>query len=125
DPRNRERSRETQRVRQVAKSLSEVEGGHIMAESFGADALRAAAAPFNAEPGRHDELVLDILIQPVFESGLQVLEAARPGAQRAARRAETAPDRPDRDAEILGDALGEFTLDVELTKGRGRIVAVE
>ena len=74
------------RIRKIAEAFAEIERRRVDREAVGADVLRAAAAPFDVEADRHDELVLVILEHAVLERGLDVLESAGAGHDRPARR---------------------------------------
>src|SRR5207248_821548 len=76
-------------------------------------------APFDLDPRGHAQLVLCVAQELVFEAGLEILE---PAGVRTSGRAQMRPGLADRDAEVLGDALGELAGDVDLA--RRRVVAV-
>src|SRR5579862_164066 len=103
---------------QVAEAFAEIKRRRVYGEPLGADVLRAAAAPFDVEADRCDELMLGILVDAVFERRFQVLEAAGATHHRPAWRIEMRPGRRDRNGEILGDAFGVFAGDVEFLDRR-------
>jgi hypothetical protein len=58
--------------------------------------------------------MFDILVQPVFEGGLKVLESIGAGCHRA----EKGVSRAERDREVLGDPLGKLRGNVTLPHRR-------
>src|SRR5439155_24131799 len=87
-------------------------------EWVGYDALRARAAPLDAETDRHPELALGVLDEPIFERRLQVLESGCSQRVRSAGRAEAAIGRSKRYCERLGDPFRKFRGYIALPEGR-------
>ncbi len=114
----RDRARPPHRVGQVAEAFAEIERRRVSGERVGADARRAAAAPFDREPDRHDEFVHRILVEPGLERRIEVLESAGANPGRSTGRKEMRPGRPRRDREGFGYALRIFAGKIELLDRR-------
>ena len=125
-PRDCDRPNPGQGIGKISEAFAEVDRRRVGVELIGAHAVRTCTAPFDAEADRHHELMFDILEQPVFERGLEVLETVGSRARRI-DRAEKGVGRAERDRKILGDALGKLTGDIALANRRvvARLEAVD
>src|SRR5258707_11128723 len=81
---DRDRSNPGQRVGKIAEPFAEPQRRCVWIERVGSDALRARAAPLDAETDRHHELMLGVLEKPIFERGVEIL---KPGCSHPVRSA--------------------------------------
>lgn len=105
-----------QGVGQVAKTFAEIDGRRVGVERIGSDAIGAGAAPFDAQPERHNEFMLRVLEDPILESRIEILKSVSADPGGPARRTEDAVGRADRDRKRFGNPLGKFTGEVTLSK---------
>src|SRR5258708_1678088 len=89
-PSDRARSIPGLRVRKLAEPFAEPHRRCVGIEWVGSAALRAGPAPFDAETDRHHELMLGVLEEPIFECGVEILEAGCSHGIWSSRRSEAA-----------------------------------
>ena len=88
------------------EALSEKERGRVDGEFFRAHARCTAAAPFDRKAGGHDEFVHRVLVEPVLQRRVDILESAGAVSVRSTRRIEMRPGRGNRNRQGLGEAFG-------------------